>query len=878
MENCTSLLTKMARFYVTACLLLFLTTIAIANDRAKSTKTWKPPAAKKIAQLLGWVPYTNNKHICCGYYQEYPIVMPSNSVANETTWQADHAVLWQKKPSHAHGHIVVTQVNQQLTGNTLTMYPSESSKQPAKWDIYGNVHLHKPGMLAIGSKATVNLQQKTATLYHAIFHYHIPTQHKQLVYDTRHRLQTIKLEGKNLRGNAKRIDQVKPKLITLRNVSITTCDPLSNAWQLKTSLLKLNQATGMGSAYNARLLIHGVPVFYFPYFSFPIDNQRRSGFLTPDLNYSSQSGIIFNWPYYWNIAPNKDMTITPTYYSKRGLRMSSWFRYLNHKGSGHIYASLIPNDKLFATFQDDVAAGRKYSGTSTSHKQQANTLTNSSTNRYQLIWLDSTEYNRYLSSKVAINYVSDDYYLQDFGNGLSAASDSLYNTLPQPNQLIQLASLKLSLANWTMDTEVENFQTLHPINLGTDVPKDQYARLPAINIHGFYPDSLLGLNYNLDSQITNFQHPLLEGSFPTNLPAVTGMRYHTAASVSADLDRTWGYLKPQLILTGTIYRLHNPVASLAQQHSMHRVLPIYDIDAGLYFDRNVHLMHTDYRQTLEPRLFYLNVPYTEQNQLPLFDTQADGSLTYAALFNTNRFQGFDRIGDANQVAMGVTSRFIENASGNDIFDLSIGQILYLRNRQVQANQTNPPPALSKADTNNVSPLVGAVNWQFLPHWSTTGNAAYDITDHQLKSADFGIKYQLDNQHIFNIKYTITQHNSNADDLQQVNLGLSWEPKPRWRILAGINYDIEHHYSTSYLYGIQYNSCCWAIRLLTSRRYLGFASNGTTHQYNQEVYLQFVFKGLMSVGNQGLHSGDDMFNNLIPDYHDNFGRERLFYPT
>ncbi len=866
----------MAKFHTTTCLLLLLATVTTARSKTTSATSWTPPSPAKVAKLLGWIPYPDNKHICRGYYQQLAIAMPSNDMTNMTTWKADRAILWQQKPSYAYGHVVINQTGRQITGDTLIMYRNKSTNRLATCDIYGNVHLQQPGMLAVGSKARVNIQKKTATLNHATFRYHMTPPNKKIAYDEKHHLRTVQIQGKNLRGNAVQIHQVNPKLITLRDVSITTCDPFSDAWRLKARSLRLDQITGMGTARNATLLIHGVPIFYTPYLLLPIDNRRRSGFLAPSFSNSSQSGFTFYLPYYWNIAPNYDMTITPNYYSKRGLGTSSWFRYLNHHGNGQIYFSLIPGDKRFAGFKNDVAKGTKYPGTGANHESQKNTLASDSANRYRLGWLDNIQYNPYLSTKIDINYVSDDYYLQDFGNRFTDSShNDAYGNLVQTTQLTQLANLLLTLPHWAISIETENFQTLHPITLGTNIPQDQYARLPQININGSYPDALWGLNYNLGIEFTNFQHPLLEGNFPTTLPTVTGMRYNVAPSIGANFSRPWGYLKPNITLESTIYHLSNPVASLQQQRSLQRHLPIYNIDAGLYFDRSIHLGNTPYTQTLEPRLFYLSVPYVEQNNLPLFDTQVNSSLTYAQLFNTNRFQGLDRFGDANQFTIGVTSRFIKNSNGNDIFHVSLGQIYYLRHRQVQANQSNPPAALSETDTAKVSPLVGTMQWQFLDHWSATGNIAYENINHHVKKGNLGIKYQIDNQHILNTSYWFVRGENGADDLRQVNLGISWPLGARWQTLGGIHYDISQHYTPNYLYGMQYKSCCWAVRLLAGRRYLGFKSDGKTRQYDQSIYLQFSLTGLMSIGNQDSNSTDHFLKYTIPGYQDNFGREHFF---
>ena len=564
------LLRKRFNFLIVTSLTFCLSSILFFSLTASTTKkaTTLKLTPQQIATILGWQPYATDDHICRGYYKEAPITMPLYTMPKETIWHADQVVLWQKKQSQAHGHIVLTQANRQITGDNLISYINPKTHKPESWDIYGNVHLREPGMLAVGSEAYINMKKQSAILHNATFRYQVTKRDRQKVYNAQHQLKEIYIEGRNFRGQAKKIQQLKPKLIQLQQASLTACDPYSNIWKLKSGKLILNQNSGVGVAYNARLLIHGIPILYTPYFRFPIDNRRRSGFLLPSFSHSSVSGINFNWPYYWNIATNYDMTITPNYFSKRGLQLSSLFRYLNRSGSGQFYFSILPDDKVFRNFQQAVANGSQYP--SNDKKDERNKLAHASTNRMQLAWEDSRRYNAYWSSKVNINYVSDDYYLQDFPNGAPFTNNNdIFSDLITTTQLIQSASVNFALQHWAINTLIENFQTLHPVTLKRT--KDQYARLPEIDIYGSYPESFLGLNYNLNSQITDFKHPLLENNFPTTLASVTGMRYHAAPSVDAYLGKPWGYFNPKLTIDGTFYSLSNPVISLPakKQHGAH---------------------------------------------------------------------------------------------------------------------------------------------------------------------------------------------------------------------------------------------------------------------------------------------------------------------
>ena len=876
---------KRTKFFIAALLISLLSSSTYAQTKSTNDKKdtpWVKLTPAQTAKILDWVPYITEKNICRGYYKELPISMPTNARQQETTFNANRLVLRQDQPSQAHGNIIVTQVGRQLTGNKLVSHPDPKTKKPARFDIYGNVHLREPGALVVGTEANVNIKKKSATIHNATFRYQINQQNKQNVYDKRHQLKEIYIKGSNFRGNAKSAQQINPKFIVFHNAELTTCDPYSYAWKLKMSKLNLDRAAGVGTARNARLLIHGIPIFYTPYFRFPIDNRRSSGFLYPDLGTSSTSGLFFNWPYYWNIASNYDMTITPQYYSKRGLQLSSLFRYLNQYGNGKVYLSVLPNDRAFAAFRNNALQPNAYP----SRQNSKNNLATASSTRYQFAWQDDTQYNPYLSSAVDIDYVNDDYYLLDLNDGASftANHNDSFADLFATTQLTQSANLNLTLQHWNVNTTVENFQTLHPVTLATTL--DQYARLPEIDINGNYPHSLLGLNYALNSEITDFQHPLFEGNFKTNLASVTGLRYNVAPTISRYFGRPWGYIKPQIILDGTIYQLANPVIALKQTSTIERFLPIYDIDSGLYFDRQINVDGSHYTQTLEPRLFYLNVPFVDQNNLPNFDTSLNPSFTFTQLFETNRFEGLDRIGDANQLSAGITSRLIKNSSGIDTLDFSLGQVYYFRNRDVQINKTNPPSSSpTAAETAAVSPIIGQMDWQFQQHWQAIGNFAYDGVNNSVQNANLGVRYIADNNHILSTSYsfirkastTSSSNPQNQEGLQQVNLGFSWPLSIHWQALSGINYSITDRYVPTYLVGLQYNSCCWAFRVFSSRRYAGMQADETSRRYDQVVYLQFLLTGLTTIGTStnGSSSANDILSYVIPGYQDNFGKNPLF---
>ena len=867
------------------CLLLplfFNSLQATPTDNAEDT--WQNLTAAQIAKLLDWQATPNADSLCGGFYRDLAISTPVGTTKKQTLGHGDSAILRQNKPNELIGNVHITQVGRQVTGDRATSYPDKTGNKIETVDVRGNVHLREPGMLAVGSKAKVNLMTKAAVLDHATFRFQIPAQPRTVVYDAQHKIKEIHIEGSNYRGNAASIHQDKPKHVTFHWVSMTTCNPFSNAWKLQSSTLKLNDDTGMGTAYNAILFIHHIPVFYTPYISFPITNKRKSGFLMPNFGLSDIDGTSLSTPYYWNMAPNYDMTITPNFMRKRGVLTSSLFRYLDTKGAGQAYFSFIPDDKVFAQLKQNVTDGSK----PVASPNLKNNLLSSSNDRYEFGWQDNTQYSPYLQSAVDIDYVNDAEFLLDFPSAPLRAGTEFSNILPT-TQLQQSVNVTYATNHWSVNSEFENFQTLHPISL-PEAP-DQYARVPDIDAIGIYPNILPDVNLTIDTEASHFVHPLFQRDYQTLL-TVTGYRYNFSPSVDLYLAKAWGYIDPRITATQTFYDLQNPIINaanpnLSQKPSMQRNVPIFDIDSGLYFDRNISFDKTSFIQTLEPRLFYLYSPFVQQDDFPNFDSSLNPASTFDQLFNINRFQGFDRYGDANQITLALTSRFINSATGSDVVDLDIGQIVYFQNRQVTVPGPNgQPPSTNQLAQNkdSVSPLVGQVNWQFMNHWTLTGNLAYDTLRNDLKNSNSSLIYSTGKNQYLSAGFTYLKdgetEGNNTVDLEQINLGLVWPIGVHWHTIGGVVYNISRQFPQTYIYGLQYNNCCWAVRLLNSKRFIGFKSaNGTDPLYDPGIFLQFVLTGLTSQGiGQGNGSPGTLMQYALPGYNDTFGANPLLQPS
>ena len=312
----------------------------------------------------------------------------------------------------------------------------------------------------------------------------------------------------------------------------------------------------------------------------------------------------------------------------------------------------IPDDRGFNKFKQEARA--KYPNNSALSK-----LEKSSNNRAFFSWKNKTEFNKYLSSDLNLNYVSDDYYFRDFSDAPSDINN---------NQLLDRADLDFHNDHWRFLTRLQAFQTLHMVTDINDAV-DQYARLPELDLIGNYPNQKFDLDYNLNSQFVNFEHV---NDFISGKPVVDGGRLHVAPSVSMPLKWAGAYLTPQLIYDMSFYNLQHQAEG--RDAAIERYLPLFNVDGGLLFERALHFFGHDYTQTLEPRIFYLFVPRHNQDDIPLFDSYLS-PFDFGSLFRINRFSGYDRVGDANQLTVALTSRFMDATSGEQKLRFSIGEII-----------------------------------------------------------------------------------------------------------------------------------------------------------------------------------------------------------
>lgn len=662
------------------------------------------------------------------------------------------------------GQVQLQRADQRVSADELR-YDAETSEVQTSTGL----HYQAGGFALSAGKATLNLDTETGEL------------------------EQVELAGRedHARAGAARMTLEGPDRTRLHDFTYTTCDADAEAWRLRGSEIVLDEAAGFGTAYHTRIELGNVPVLYLPYIKFPITDRRITGFLLPAVSSSSKTGTEIRAPYYINLAPNYDMTLTPRLMSKRGLLLGTQFRYLTTNSNGTAALDWLPSD-------DDY------------NNEDRGLLAYDHTSRWRSGW----------QSEIALEYVTDQDYLEDFGDTLSISSTT---------HLENRADLNYLGALWDFRVRAQGYQTIDRAIAESDKP---YRRVPQLTLGLRRPAALGGWELDLDSEWVSFDHSLNEH----------GARFDLLPSISYPMSRAWGYLTPRLSARHTGYELSNRAPGAPPQPE--RNLYLFSVDGGLTFERTVALRGHSYTQTLEPRLFYLRVPYENQDDLPVFDT-TEPDFSFASLFRENRFSGADRVGDADQLTLALTSRLLDDASGREQLRASIGQIHYFRDRLVQLPGT-------AAATREKSDIIAELAVQLPHHWNAAATLQWDPDIDRGTKNSLRLQYRPSNERIFNFGYRFQEN-----ELEQTDLSLRWPFNPRWHGVARWNYSLLNTRDLETFIGVEYESCCWALRLV-GRRFL----NDDDGTYNSSVMLQLVLKGLAKFGG----SVESVLERGILDYH------------
>jgi LPS-assembly protein len=822
----------------------------------RSAKNTKPALTMSaIADALGWVQTNENR--CGGYYLEAPFVDASYLANDDQIKITGNQGSFSLHGTSALENVTISKEGQQIVTDMAYVYRDPQTEDYSSADLIGNVMLREPNSLVLASCGHVDLKSNEKSLQDILYRTAIygPTtvrpapplialQEERKVYQL------------SAWGGATSFHQEKPRIYQFTGATYSTCPPLLNTWQIRGENIELNKETGRGVAKHAKLYVKGIPILYAPYLNFPIDSRRQTGFLWPTVGTSSVNGPYFSVPYYLNLAPNYDATITPAVLSKRGIQLNNLFRYLAPQpfSNGQMQITILPNDQLFKDFKNNQEEDYQNT-TNPVTLSELHRLENSWTTRVGLYWHDKTYFNEHWSGDIDYNFVSDDYYLNDFSNGLNQIT---------PNQLLQQGDLYYKGEYWNFTGRIQAYQTLHPLE---EYPFfNQYIRLPQLLLSGDFPDEKRGFNYSIANELTRFDIAKNPGNLnPGGLPSQPiGVRMHTQPGINYPIYRPAYFIDPRLQFALSKYEVTN----VLDDNSTHpdRALPIFDVHGGLFFDRDFSLFKHAMRQTLEPQFYYAYVPYRNQDEIPIFDTTLN-TLTYDQLFTYNRFSGIDRIGDANQLSIGIATKFYDQETGFQKASAGIGQIIYFANRRVTLCESGTVCADypdSPENTSRQSPISGVLTYNLTPEWSASANTIWNTESNHLDNQTVTIQYADAKQRLIALNYTYVRNGDkqlsqiSANNLSQTDLSFSW---PLTRDISTVGRWTEDWNQTRFhnlLYGLQYDTCCWAIRIVTGRTFDSLV-NGT-YQYNTEFFIQFALKGLGSFGSG--NPGQALNNSLI----------------
>jgi LPS-assembly protein len=618
------------------------------------------------------------------------------------------------------------------------------------------------------------------------------------------------LRQRAARGAANELALTPQGVVKLKGVTFTTCPVNDNSWQLKAKSIVLDTHNKVGTGRDAQIDFMSVPVLYLPWVSFPLSSDRKSGFLFPTIGNTSYGGVQLSVPYYFNIAPNLDFTFEPTLFSRSGPDLGGDLRFLTENQHGELDWNYLPYDRQFGGSRDRV--------------------------RFN----DVVDLPDYWRLTLNAEEVSDVFYFEDFSQGPEGASTAF---------LERSALFSYRDEHWRVDGEAQQFQTID-YTLSAETPlyalnNRPYARVPGITVSSDYTLGPGGIfHYGFNSELVNFQRPggILE---------VSGWRADVTPGVSLDLTGPGYFLRPALAWRATQYELENTAPG--ESSSPSRTLPIASVDGGLMFERPSG-SHDQRKLTLEPRVLYLKVPYRNQDQLPVFDTAMPDLLNPVELFRTNRYVGADRVSDADQLAVGVTSRLLDAFNGRQFISATFGQIYYFQDPRVTLPGEVP-------NTENRSDLVTQIALTAFQDWSAGIGVQWDPQTQASERTQLDLQYKPANDSVINLDYRYERY-----VFDQIELSGAWPIKRNWSVFAREIYSLsDHEYNvlTSDLpggppstpivserlvgflerfAGFEYRSCCWRIRLGV-RRYV----NSHTGSQDTGIWLQLELAGLASVG-------------------------------
>ena len=711
---------------------------------------------------------------------ERPVQEAAEAEADPETihLSADEAEVVEEGVSVFTGNVTLEQGTRQLRSGQIVYNQSENVIEAKD-----GVRFWDDGLFVTGASARADIEQNSVTFG--------PTARYMLEKEHGH-------------GDASEIGSSGTGRLSARDVTYTTCNPGEVDWRLTASQVDFDRAEDTGTARNMWLEFKGQRVMYLPWMSFPLSSQRKSGFLTPSYGTSGPSGVEVTVPYYFNLAPNVDATVSARAMSDRGVQAQGEFRFLSRShGVGRLAAEHLPSDSEF----DD--------------------------GRTAFDFLHRHDWSDRISTDGRFEWVSDRRYLEDLGASLSQSSRSY---LPRRFDTRYWGN------GWNAFVRFQDYMALGPV---LDRP---YAQLPWILATTQSPERNRAPNFDLTTEFAYFEHE----------SRTTGTRLDLHPSLSFPMHSAGAFVTPKAALHVTGYDLNRADAEATRDGNPSRVLSSFSLDGGLLLERPVTLSGNSLVHTIEPRIYYLLVPYEDQNELPRFDTSLP-SFSFAQLFRENRFLGGDRFGDANQVTLALTSRMLDDRGG-ELVRASVGQIRHFRDRKVTLDADGP-------ETTSASDLVAEIEARPRRDWRLRAGIQYDPEADRTEKNVLNARYQPNRSSVVNAGYRLVRDPNPTRTIEQAELSFAWPIGANWRTVGRWNFALndDRNRTVEALGGLEYESCCWGFRVVARRfRRSGVRIDGD-NSFSNGLYVQLELKGLTGVGNRT----EGLLTRSIPGYENDF---------
>ncbi len=732
-----------------------------AYDNAWLTPTYdysQEEIFKTLQSQLPFDPWQN-----CMQPTRTPAVTASSADARETSpmdVHADYSEVFDREITSFFGNVDIRRADQHVMAD-MASYDTVSETMDAQ----GHVFYTEDALSLYSDSALLKLSTDEARLRNALF---------------------IAPAGP-IRGSADVVYRDSKYLSRYADASFTSCKPGNQDWLIHADRLKMNRNTGKASAKHAWLEFKGVPIIYTPYISFPLDDRRLSGLLPPSWGSTEKNGFDLEVPYYWNMAPNYDLIVTPRYMSKRGGMLRTQFRYLTELSYGSLGLEYLPYDSVLEE------------------------------SRYSASLQAASNFTHGITSNVDLNYVSDDDYFNDLNNALGFS-----NT----RHVRSYADLQYNRDWVSFLASMEHYQTIDRTILDADKPYQKY------------PQVQLNLNHSFD------EFPLtlaMENQYIYFVRSgrVSGQRINLKPSVSFPLQTASAFFTPKFALQHTEYYLQDQLPGKAQD--IRRTLPIVSVDGGMFFERDFEWGDSSLLHTLEPRAYYLYIPYEDQSDIPLFDTSLY-DFNFYSLFRDNRFNGPDRVQDANQLTLALTSRLVDSASGQERLKFSIGEIFYFRDREVVLTGSSP-------ETTPFSNLVAEVSGQLTDHISVSSAIQWNPDVNDITRGQGMIRYRNLPGEIINIGYRYRRDDPNLEaTIIQSDMSFRWPLYDNWYAVGRWQYSLKFNQTVESFVGLEKESCCWRFRII-GRRFVNNVSESVETTAQNGVFVQLELKGLGSLGDK-----------------------------